>query len=844
MEERYEIRGKIGQGGLGAVYRGFDTRMNREVAIKRITTNTADPELQKESTRQLIKEAGALSSLQHPHIVTVYDAGSDEDGPYVVMELISGKTLDELLEQAPLTWPDFRELALQTQEALIAAQDLDLIHSDIKPSNLMLTWLPSGKFQVKILDFGLAKLAQSQSIDDLKAMDAVFGSVFFMAPEQFERSPLDARSDLYSMGCVYYQALTGSYPFDGASGNEVMESHLAHQVTPIQHIRSDIPLWACDWIMWHLNRLPQDRPESARAALSVFLQNDKNPNPTMSLGSAPSSNAPKRPRLIIPGSSSPQETPDEPEAQVPAPAPIALAPPPGNPSPPAPPPTSTSIPSPSESITTQQAPLTAQPEPAIAQPEPASEPAKAIPQPLTPPEGSKPSVHSAAAPIPQATPSPVVTPISAPLVNAGPRAKTQQQQQAAPSPAAKPAKQKLSNAAKTTIAAILGIVVVILGWYLLDRSGKNYETKRYNEMMKKIAAPDVSELVIDSRDLNILLRMAAHVSANENRVEISTALFLAKANDASDFDEIIAKFATETKEMLPEVRKSLIRDVIRKRNNPAVVPILMAYASKTDDANAAIAALEGIRFMADDKQFNDFLKIILTTSNQKVRKAAEDSLAVVIGKSSSHEELSERLASAYEEAKGDDVRHALLRLLGSSGGTKAMDLVRKALEGTESKDQIAALFALGAWRDVEAFSMITDFIAASTDESMRNRAFDAGLRFLTESEFARKADDTSAQWEALAKQAKTRIEQQKIIRNLTAVEADWSIEIIKGFVDSDHDEVADMAEKAVDFLEERKRIKGDNNETKDPEKEQDDEKDDESDKKSDEETDKDEPAEP
>ncbi|MBC8126905.1 MAG: serine/threonine protein kinase, partial [Gloeobacteraceae cyanobacterium ES-bin-144] len=215
MEERYEIRGKIGQGGLGAVYRGYDTRMNREVAIKRITTAPGDPELQEESTRQLLKEAGALASLQHPHIVTVYDVGADQDGPYVVMELISGKTLDELIERAPLTWPDFRELALQTQEALIAAQELNLIHSDLKPSNLMLTWLPSGKFQIKIVDFGLATLAQAQTKQDAESIDAVFGSVFFMPPEQFERAPLDTRSDVYSMGCVYYQALTGIYPFDG-----------------------------------------------------------------------------------------------------------------------------------------------------------------------------------------------------------------------------------------------------------------------------------------------------------------------------------------------------------------------------------------------------------------------------------------------------------------------------------------------------------------------------------------------------------------------------------------------------------------------------------------------------
>src|SRR6478752_6890560 len=199
MEDRYEIRGKIGQGGLGAVYRGYDMRMNREVAIKRISVGNDDPALQEESTRQLLNEAGSLASLQHPHVVTIYDVGSDEDGPYAVMELISGKTLDELVELAPLTWNDFRELALQTQEALIAAQELDLIHGDIKPENLMLTWLPSGKFQIKIVDFGLATLAHSQSREELQAIDSVFGSIYFMAPEQFEREPMDARTDIYAM---------------------------------------------------------------------------------------------------------------------------------------------------------------------------------------------------------------------------------------------------------------------------------------------------------------------------------------------------------------------------------------------------------------------------------------------------------------------------------------------------------------------------------------------------------------------------------------------------------------------------------------------------------------------
>jgi len=372
MEERYEIRGKIGQGGLGAVYRGYDNRMNREVAIKRITTAGDDSDLQEESTRQLIKEAGALASLQHPHIVTVYDVGSDEDGPYVVMELISGNTLDELIQRAPLTWPDFRELAMQTQEALIAAQERNLIHSDLKPSNLMLTWLPSGKFQIKIVDFGLATLAQSQTKQDLESIEAVFGSVYFMPPEQFERTPLDARSDMYSMGCVYYQALTGAYPFDGATGNEVMTSHLRHTVKPLKEVRSGIPLWACDWIMWHINRYPQDRPESAREALSLFLQNDRLPSPPMSLGIPQPAPGPPRARLIIPGAG--------PQAGASA----------------------TATRTPTQSIEKAKLVKTSQVDTLAGE---SGATTQTAPQPLAPPEGFKPSVHTSLHELPPPQPT-------------------------------------------------------------------------------------------------------------------------------------------------------------------------------------------------------------------------------------------------------------------------------------------------------------------------------------------------------------------------------------------------------------------------------------------------------
>lgn len=274
MEERYEIRGKIGQGGFGAVYRAYDRNLSREVAIKRILPEACD-DRESEATRQLTKEAGALSSLQHPHIVTIYDVGIDKDGPFVVMELLHGLAIDAVVERSVFTWQDFREFALQTQEALIAAQDLNLVHRDIKPSNVMLTWLPSGKFQVKIVDFGLAKFTPKPSLQTIDVKDSIFGSIFFMAPEQFERVELDSRTDMYSIGCVYYYVLTGNHPFDGDTGPQVMVSHLDHRVFPLHEMRPDIPRWVTDWIMWHINRLPEHRPNRARDALALFIQNDQ-----------------------------------------------------------------------------------------------------------------------------------------------------------------------------------------------------------------------------------------------------------------------------------------------------------------------------------------------------------------------------------------------------------------------------------------------------------------------------------------------------------------------------------------------------------------------------------------
>ncbi len=266
MSDRYHIKEKIGQGGLGEVFVAVDTQLQREVALKRMKAAEG------QSQDDLLKEAKVLSALQHPNILTVFDVGQDTSGPFVITELLRGETLERVVERGAVTYEDFRQLAVQALEGLIAAHALDLVHRDLKPGNLMVIWHASGKFQIKILDFGLAKFSQTASKQTEDQEEGIMGSIFFMAPEQFERLPLDPRTDLYALGCIFYFALTCRHPFDGETAPAVMAAHLTHRVTPLAQIRPDLPPWLCNWVMWFINRQADHRPGSAKEALDSFQQ--------------------------------------------------------------------------------------------------------------------------------------------------------------------------------------------------------------------------------------------------------------------------------------------------------------------------------------------------------------------------------------------------------------------------------------------------------------------------------------------------------------------------------------------------------------------------------------------
>lgn len=270
MNTRYQVIGPIAEGGRGEVLRGWDSQLGREVAIKRVrkVEDAADGG----GIEDLVKEARTLSTLQHPNVVTVFDVGLDDEGAFIVMELVKGETLEETVSRGALTEGDFDTLVTQTLEGLIAAHSAGLIHLDLKPQNLMITWLPSGSFQVKILDFGLA-MASTKPVEQAEDEEGgIMGSIFFMAPEQFERSPVDVRTDLYALGCIFYYALTKQYPFRGETGPQVMTAHLYHKLKPLAKMRPDLPGFIPQWVDWLMSRLPSDRPARTSTALKAYRE--------------------------------------------------------------------------------------------------------------------------------------------------------------------------------------------------------------------------------------------------------------------------------------------------------------------------------------------------------------------------------------------------------------------------------------------------------------------------------------------------------------------------------------------------------------------------------------------
>src|SRR5215813_8747833 len=225
---RYEIRSKVGEGGMGEVYQGRDTQLGRDVAVKVLpTTLSTDTE----RLRRFEQEACAASALNHPNILVVHDIGAHDGTTYVVSELLEGETLRKRIGGSPLGQRRAIDYALQIANGLAAAHEKGIIHRDLKPDNIFIT----NDGRIKILDFGLAKLTQpdgNQQQTDIptRRVDTgpgvVMGTVGYMSPEQLKGSAVDHRSDLFSFGAILYEMLSGRRAFHGESAAETMSAIL------------------------------------------------------------------------------------------------------------------------------------------------------------------------------------------------------------------------------------------------------------------------------------------------------------------------------------------------------------------------------------------------------------------------------------------------------------------------------------------------------------------------------------------------------------------------------------------------------------------------------------------
>jgi DNA-binding CsgD family transcriptional regulator/tetratricopeptide (TPR) repeat protein/predicted Ser/Thr protein kinase len=252
-QKRYRLGSELGRGGMGIVYQAEDTLLDREVAVKIMSG-----EITEEGRRHLLREAQAAGSLNHPNIVSIFDAGETQGILFIVMELVSGSSLDL---HKPMSLEQVLDIGIQICAALEHAHEKGIIHRDLKPANIILT--PT--HQVKILDFGLARSLTAQ----LNSQKFIAGSVFYLAPEQALGQPIDARADLYSLGVILYEFITGLLPFSDDDPLSVISQHLsAPVVAPSAYQPGALPLEPV--ILRLLAKKPQDRYASARQVMEAL----------------------------------------------------------------------------------------------------------------------------------------------------------------------------------------------------------------------------------------------------------------------------------------------------------------------------------------------------------------------------------------------------------------------------------------------------------------------------------------------------------------------------------------------------------------------------------------------
>ena len=318
VADRYAILGILGVGGMGAVYRAMQMPVGREVALKVIRVKGDRPEVVEARFRQ---EAQAISRLRHPCTVTLYDFGIEDDGTlFMALELVEGRTLGQRIRKGPIPYDRACYVMACVMDALVEAHALGLVHRDLKPANIMLAPSPWGREQVKVLDFGIAKVIGAETGEDddrLTKTGSVFGTPHYMSPEQTYDRPIDGRADIYAAGVVLFEALTGRLPFRKDAVVDLLLAH-RHEEAPALDPALGVPAAVEAVLRTALAKSPDERWSDAESMAEALRQASGLPIDDSGRMGTPGASSASPLRLVTPGDATRGDRPSARQSGAPA----------------------------------------------------------------------------------------------------------------------------------------------------------------------------------------------------------------------------------------------------------------------------------------------------------------------------------------------------------------------------------------------------------------------------------------------------------------------------------------------------------------------------------------------
>ncbi len=264
IADKYRLDRLVARGGMGAVYAGTHVELDRPIAVKLLLPNSqADPQ----AFERFRREARAAARIKHSNVADIYDYGAlADDEAYIVMELVEGETLHERLKrEGQLPFAEIVTISRQIADGMEAAHQSGVVHRDLKPSNIILNQNADGSVQVKIVDFGIAKISEQIGVDEstLTATGMLVGTPRYMSPEQCLGEVLDARSDIYSFGLIVYEMLAGQAPYDATSAVAIALKHIQEPPAPLEQYRQHVPALLADLVARALSADASQRPQTA-----------------------------------------------------------------------------------------------------------------------------------------------------------------------------------------------------------------------------------------------------------------------------------------------------------------------------------------------------------------------------------------------------------------------------------------------------------------------------------------------------------------------------------------------------------------------------------------------------